>query len=422
MKRGFLTFLSLLFLSLVPLTAQEKQEPLVSFSSLYLYSSNYILIEAKSGLVLNAQNENKQIHPASITKVLTMITALELLEGQSLMAEYTLPEEVFTGLHYDASIAGFEIGDTFTLEDIFYAMNLPSGADATRAISMYLTGSPEGLAEEMNKLAQRIGMKDSHFVNTSGLDDENHYSTSHDLALLIQYAIKNSQFMTFYGTTDKVITSKEGRVLELENASLSFMRSHGYSFILGAKSGYTELAQRCLSSVAEKDGLKLIFVSTQAPYEETPMTAALDAMSVYDHVFTNYRSVKAITAQENLAEVTVHRGSRNITIQSDEDINVILPIDYNPDDLSVSFTPNVDRFEAPLAKDTLLGSIQIRYQEQELFTKTIMNQEEIDIKWTYILLHYTLMILGLIFIALFSIFAFYFIRHELRRHRRTKQS
>ena len=157
--------------------------------NLNLSSENYILYSINAEQVIASKNEDLRIEAASLNKVLTLITAIDLLGDENLYKTLVIEPEVFEDISPMASLAGLQIGESYKLIDILYGISLPSGADATRAISYYLTGSVEGLANEMNKKAKEIGMTNTKIINTSGLDAEGQYTTLTDLLTLINYAM-----------------------------------------------------------------------------------------------------------------------------------------------------------------------------------------------------------------------------------------
>ena len=219
--------------------------------NLNLSSENYILYSINAEQVIASKNEDLRIEAASLNKVLTLITAIDLLGDENLYKTLVIEPEVFEDISPEASLAGLQIGESYKLIDILYGISLPSGADATRAISYYLTGSVEGLANEMNKKAKEIGMTNTKIINTSGLDAEGQYTTLTDLLTLINYARKNDLFMNIFQSIYYEFQSKDGVNMEFNNfileESLEEFSLHGWR-----KSGYTDNAKFSLMSIAKK--------------------------------------------------------------------------------------------------------------------------------------------------------------------------
>lgn len=410
MKHKFLFILLILSFIMIPLnpntfiyanTENIEYTSLISLSSLNLDSSNYILVDLNSGQVLDAKNADEPVYPASITKALTLITAIELLEGTDLKETYyTIPEEVFIGLDPEASVADLVQGESYTINDLLYSIILPSGADATRAISMYLTQDPEGLSTKMNELAKKLGMANSNFENTSGLDDPNHLTTVKDLSLVIQHGLQNETFRKIYTTPRYQYTNEQGTPYVLSNKALLYAVEEDFAYMSGAKSGYTDLSERSLSSIASKGDIDLLFVSTNATYDYDINYSVLDAIKVYNYVFDNYTYQIVPPLEEKIDTVNITQGSYNVDIILDKEIEVLLPNEATLDQLTYTFIPSQEEFIAPVEKDTLLGSLQIFYEDELIYAEDIKTQDIIEIHWFYIFLEYVIEIGKWIVLAL----------------------
>lgn len=385
MKQKIVLTLLILAMTLLPINAAGNHD-LIPIYDLDLQSQNYILVDSNTGQTLAEKNHDTPIHPASITKVLTVITAIEALGDTSLDTIYTLPPEVFEGLDPIASVAGFQEGDALTLNDLLHGIMLPSGADATRAMSTYLTQDPEKLVEKMNRLAQRIGMKNSHFVNTSGLDDPKHLTTLDDLALLLRYSLKNPTFETIYKTetylTSSTPTHPNG--IALTNEALSVAHQKGYTMIKGAKSGTTDLAERALSSVAEDASQSYIFISTNAPFENRLYTQIIDHGTVYQHILEHYRYVPLLYKNTTIQTIPIKHGRSDFDIWFEDDIMSYLPKDYDQVDIKIEFIPSQKEFEAPISEGMKMGEIRFSYKGKTLLEKEIINDEVIKISYLQI--------------------------------------
>ena len=156
-------------------------------------SSNVILMDAKSGKVIGNLSGEEQIYPASMTKIMTAIVALEAFSD--LDRKITLSEDIFYALNgQDATQAGFQPGEEVRLRDLVYGVILPSGAECCLALADEVSGSEKAFVEKMNQKAKTIGMKNTNFVDCTGLHDPEHYSTAYDIALLLRYALHNETF------------------------------------------------------------------------------------------------------------------------------------------------------------------------------------------------------------------------------------
>lgn len=181
-----------------------------------LYSSNAILVNLDENQVLLDKNSEEVIYPASLTKMMTVLVAIEQIP--SLQDEIVLPKNIFNDLYEEnASVAGFLPNERLTIEDLLYGSMLPSGAEASIGLAEYAAGSERKFVKLMNDKAQQLGMKNTHFMNTTGLHHPDHYTTVKDMSLLLQYALTNDEFRNVYTAERYSIksTNLHPRVLHL---------------------------------------------------------------------------------------------------------------------------------------------------------------------------------------------------------------
>lgn len=265
----------------------EFQRPVVKEVDISGINSPYgILMDGRSGRILGSSAAEERIYPASLTKMMTTIVALEELDSPD--TEITLSSEVFNGLaEQDATQAGFQPGETVRAIDLLYGVMLPSGAECCIGLADYLAGSEEAFVELMNKKADKLGMDGTHFMDSTGLHDPEHYSTVRDMAVLLKYGLKNETFR-------EIITS------HWHSTGLTNIHPDGITYystmfknisdsavtggqIMGGKTGFTSEAGLCLASFAEVEGREYIFVTAGAP-ETGGIPHIDDAFTVYNRV------------------------------------------------------------------------------------------------------------------------------------------
>ena len=429
MKKLFIPILVFIVMLTTLAPAFADDQPLIPNNALFYYSSNFLLMDMDDGSVLFERNGYKAVHPASITKVSTLISALELIEAKKLKITdtMTLSAEVFAGIPTIASVAGFLIGETVTLEDLMYGIIMPSGADATRALSNHLTGDPEGLSESMNALVKKIGLTNTHFVNTSGLDDDNHLSTPYDLARIVQYGMKNPEFVKYYTaleyTTSKTRQHPTG--IHLVNRSLEYGKKLIPELFTGAKSGYTEKAERSLSSVSMVNGSNLIFVSTNAPNEDLQSTNITDAVQTYRYMNRNYRKLTLLDAQSDLLSLPVQNSKQTIKISTDTSIRAFIPKDTPDSAIRVETTATNPNLVAPVLKGDLVGKTDIFINDKLFKTITHLAPETIGVSMMIRLQKIGFFVLKAVLVAVLVLFGLGFaIRTyniEKARRRREKR-
>ena len=236
---------------------------------LELYSSSAVLVDVQTGAVLAEKNMDEKIYPASMTKVMTLLVAAENLPD--LDAAFTMTQAIIDPLYLaGASMAGYVNGETVTMRDLLYGAVVPSGAEATEALAQAVAGGEEAFVAMMNEKAAALGLTNTHFMNTSGLHDENHYSTVREIALILQAAMENE-------TCAEILSAENYRASETEQHpdglamtnKFLYRVHHEYSLggaeITAAKTGYTAEAMNCCASAGKTpDGRSVICVTANA--------------------------------------------------------------------------------------------------------------------------------------------------------------
>lgn len=248
-----------------------------------LNSREAILLQ-RGGGILGEQNAAESIYPASLTKMMTVLLAAENLTD--LDAAVTLEDDLFGPLwSANASMAGFEPGETVTVRDFLYGALLPSGAECCAAIAVQLDSSETAFADRMNRRAEALGMENTHFVNATGLQDSEHVSTVGDLAVLLDAALDNPTFREVFTaprySTRPTNLHPDGITVYSSAVSLLQDADLGRMTLLGGKTGFTDEAGLCLATLLESDGTEYILVTAGAPGQSHTDTAhARDAATV----------------------------------------------------------------------------------------------------------------------------------------------
>lgn len=250
-----------------------------------LYSRNAVLVRLADQRVLFEKNSDEEIYPASLTKIMTVVIAIENLTD--LNQSIRLSKEMFETLYAEnASLAGFLPGETVPAIDLLYGALLPSGAECCIGLAEDICGSEAGYVELMNEKAKALGMEDTHFTNTTGLHSSDHYTTVRDLALLLEYSLENDTFRDIF-TSQRHYTAPTDLHpggITLCSTLFQSMDSSGISdsLILGGKTGYTSKAGLCLASLAKIDEEEYILITAAAEGNHyTEQFNIMDALYVY---------------------------------------------------------------------------------------------------------------------------------------------
>lgn len=264
-------------------------------------SNGAVLMDATTGQVLYSKNGDQQFYPASTTKVLTALVVLE---------NVNLNETVKIGHNppgADGTSVGIREGEEYTVEELLHGLLMHSGNDCAEALAEHVSGSKEKFAELMNDKAKELGATSSNFTNPSGLPDENHVTTAHDLALFMKEAIKNSDFIRITRTLGFRFqpSNIDGNQLYVDNGNHiidSNYPQYYYKYAVSAKKGYTTAAHFTNVASAEKDGHTLILSLLDGPGMQQ---AYDDSKNLFDYGFNNYSLKKLISEGDEVGSFTL---------------------------------------------------------------------------------------------------------------------
>ena len=246
-----------------------------------------VLVDTSTSSIIAERDSEARMYPASLTKVVTLITAYDLIDNPY-TESFTMTYEILNPLASSGnSRAGFEVGETNSLLDYFYGPILPSGADAADGIAVYCCGSIDAFVDKMNEKAAQIGMKNSHFTNPIGVHDGNHYSTARDMALALDYAYRVdllAQILSKYRyTTAATDIHPEGIYMESNLQQRMKGDESGTCEVLGGKTGYTSEAKNCVACYARSnsDGKNYVFVALGGAKMYDPIWDCINTLKEY---------------------------------------------------------------------------------------------------------------------------------------------
>lgn len=323
-----------------------------------------ILIEADTGKVIYEKNAEKKMYPASTTKIMTTILALE----KSNLNDVIMVSENAAGT--EGSSMQLATGDQLPMIDALYGIMMLSGNDASIAVAEHISGLVENFAVLMNEKAQRLGAFHTHFANSCGLPDPNHYTTAHDLARIGAYAYKNPMFREIIKTQYKSFSWREYQAPVLfENTNLLL---GNYQGINGMKTGYTEAAGECLVASAERDGVNLIAVVLHCAQDYRWYEAA----ALLDYGFEKVTMETMVTKEGSSTFVRVDDGiSYRVKASPNEDIKIAVS---NGDRNRYALQLEVPTVRAPVRKGQAVGKINVLYGEEVVRQIDLLAEEDVE--------------------------------------------
>ena len=249
-----------------------------------LNSEAVIVYDMDADTVIFDKNSQNVHSIASLTKIMTVLTAIENIDDFS--TNVTITNEMLAGIYWNASVAGLKVGDIVTYRDLLYAAILPSGADATQVLAYTVSGSVDTFVYKMNELAKKIGVKNTHYVNTTGLDQDGAYSTAYDQMLILDYALQNSMFKEVYTTKEYTLTN--GLKVEASVQKYNQVLNLDTSKIIGSKTGNTDLAGLCMLAFFYYEDHEMILITLGAERIDDLPYNLIDTLTIIDTVNQNY--------------------------------------------------------------------------------------------------------------------------------------
>ena len=341
----------------------------ININALEINSEHAILYNMNEDMVLYEKDADTRTYIASLTKIMTTIVAIENIDD--INETVTIPYEALDGLiEANASVAGFKLGQKVTYKDLLYGILLPSGADATRTVAYYISGSEENFVNLMNEKAAYLGLTNTHFANTSGLDTDNHYSTVREMSIILKYALQNDIFKEIY-TTNQYTTSDNS--LTFKSVYSNYLNRYDLEnkYVYGSKTGYTTLAGYCLSTIANYDGVEYMLITTNADGTSNYPLHIMDAQMIYDYYTSNYHYLDIINESDTLITLDTKNSKEDkLEIKANETISKYLNNEITKDDFTFDYNglDEVDYF----TNKGQIGTLNIKLDNEIIETIPII--------------------------------------------------
>lgn len=354
-----------------------------------------ILYNMNDDTIIYSKNASDKMKVASLTKIMTVVVALDYIDD--LNSKVVITSNDFVGT-VGYSKAGLKVGDSVTYRDLLYAILLPSGADAVNSVVNNTFGYDKFVAM-MNDKASEIGMKDTYFSNPIGKDTDN-YSTAYDMALLLKYALKNETFKEVFTTKEYVLTNG----LKLSSTINNYKNYLNVDEIIGSKTGYTPLAGRCLASIASLNNVDYLLIVINSDVNKS-YSAVKDSITIYDYFKYNYGYKELISKDTVLGNIPiVLSNKKEYAVTGSEDI-----VKYLKNDDNITYEYDfIEKISFRMKKGSSIGNVKIYSNDSLIATSELYLEDDIYF--------YPVEILGVVLVLLFILFKIK--RRKVKRRRK----
>ncbi len=339
-----------------------------------------ILVDKKTGRILFEKNADEKCYPASTTKIMTALLAIEQLNPENI----AVASQTAVDVDRDGSNMGILAGEQLSIEQLLYGLMVHSANDAANVLAEEVSGSIEAFVTEMNSRAAALGMTGTNFANPHGYHDDNHYTTARDLYRLADVAMQNELFAKIVATPTYEIPPTEKydeiRYLSNNNSLINPMkgRKYLYSAATGIKTGHTSKAGNCLVSSAEKDGSSFICVVLNAPNTDGTNYSFADTIALFNYGFENFKTQTISDIDEIMATKEVKWAKKNAQaiLTAKEPLSALLPVNYEREKLIKTLSvPDV--LKAPIKEGEKIGTITYSYDGITLGEVELINKKAI---------------------------------------------
>lgn len=378
MKKKFIFLLQfvLLFIFIVQISFSYGTDNKIN--DLNIYSDAAILIDFKTETVLYSKNSEEKMYPASTTKILTAILALEKCNLDDIV---TVSKSAISSIPPGYSSAYLSDGEKISVNDLITVFLVHSANDAGYVLAEHISGSINEFSNLMNEKALDIGCKNTHFTNPSGIHDENHYTTAYDLALIAKYCMQNPKFRNIVSmknctidSTNKFGIRKYVNTNDLINPSSKYYLEE----CVGIKTGYTAQAKNCLISACSKDNLGLICVVLGANQLHTGESSRYeDSINLFKYGYSNY-SIKTFANKDDVIKSievkNATKDTKNLDLILEDSISGLIENTSNIPEASIILNDNIS---APIAKGSILGTVSYTI-DNNIYTKNLVASHDVE--------------------------------------------
>ena len=334
----------------------------ICFAAPEIEAPDAVLIDADTGLVLYEKNANEKVYPASTTKIVTAILALENAKDDEIL---TASDEAVNGISFDSSKIYLKVGEQMSYKDLIHALLVESANDAAVVLAEHISGSTDAFVELMNEKVKEIGAENTHFTNVHGLHDEDHYTTPADMAKIARYAMSIPGFAEIVATKTYTIPptnmTETERIIKNRNELVNSNSKYYYEPAVGIKTGHTSKAGYCLVSAAKKDGKYIIAAVFGDKETETDIYSFVDSRKLLSYGLNDL--TKQVIAEKNdiVGETPIKKSyDKKAILQTANEVSVLLPEGVDKSAVEIRMVTG-DNLKAPIKAGDILGYAEYLY-------------------------------------------------------------
>lgn len=363
-------------LALAPKEEEHKADNVVGFEP---QAKSALLIEPNSGKIIYEKNADEKFAPASVTKIMTMLLAMEALDsGRIKIDDKIVCSEKVKSMGGSSMI--LDTGEVRTVEEILKGIAIASGNDAAVAMAEFLEGSEEAFVEKMNEKAQELGMTNTHFENCTGLTAPGHISTANDIAKMSMALLKHPTILKYSSIYMETISEGRKSPIELVNHNKLVRFYKGCD---GLKTGFTQEAMYCISATAQRNGVRMLAVIMGAP---TYKQRNADASKLMDFGFAKFQNKVIVSKDEDVEQIPLNKKGDNffiakakddlsVTVEKGNEEQITKKVNINPDLKKIKAGDTIGKCDVYIGDD-LVGSVELysdRDVKQSQIFKNIKN-------------------------------------------------
>ena len=340
-------------------------------------SPSVLLMDAKTGKILYSKNAHEKRFPASTTKLMTAILTLENCELSDVV---TISHNAIFSVPVGYTHATLHEGERLTVEQLLNVLLIPSANDAATALAEHISGSVDAFCDMMNNKAKELGCLNTHFVNSNGIHNNNHYSTAYDLALIGRYAMEFDDIMRIAKISQYTLPktnkyNKEDRIFNATNGLIDKNDEYYYSYANGLKTGYTDKSGYCIVATAKKGDVELLEVVLGS---DTIKQRYEDCINLFDYGFKNYSYETLVNANDTINNIEISgatKETKNLNVIAKESINVLLKNNVDIDSIQPKVEIN-QNLTAPIAENSVVGKISYEING-ETYSSDLLAENEV---------------------------------------------